>query len=260
MAVETLDPDDPKQLKRFLQTLGQVRFDGIILTPPLTDHPALLTLLDKQGVRYVRISPHSQSSRSDAISADNAAGMEMAVDHLWNLGHRRFAIAEFTAEKDEPTLQASATRRQGALDAIRRRGGDITKVKRAFVGAAEDIKAELTCPDQTSFELGYSAAGQLLKRGRKPTAILAYNDEMAAGIISYARGHGIDVPSDVSVVGFDNSVTAGLIDPGLTTIAQPATRMAELAVDWLTSSPVAPRHCILPVRLVVRGSTGPVRS
>jgi DNA-binding LacI/PurR family transcriptional regulator len=110
------------------------------------------------------------------------------------------------------------------------------------------------------FEGGQLAAQELLTLNQPPTAILACNDMMAIGALDAARRLGIHVPDDVSLVGFDDIFLASLVDPPLTTVAQAAYQLGDLAVDQLLRrveglEPAETREICLPTKLVIRKST-----
>jgi LacI family repressor for deo operon, udp, cdd, tsx, nupC, and nupG len=99
-----------------------------------------------------------------------------------------------------------------------------------------------------------------LLRQERPTAIFCFNDEMAFGALQVARRHGVGVPDDVSIIGFDDIRFSQHMDPPLTTIAQPMREIGEgtvrLLLDILSGKTVDPTSVTLPHKLVVRGSTG----
>ena len=102
-----------------------------------------------------------------------------------------------------------------------------------------------------------AVARELLDRPDRPTAVLAMSDEMAVGVIDAARELGLRVPADLSVTGFDDTITAQTSEPPLTTVHQPHAEKGAAAVRMLLADGVGPREVSFPVRLVVRGSTAP---
>jgi LacI family transcriptional regulator len=111
-----------------------------------------------------------------------------------------------------------------------------------------------------TFDSGLAAARSLLARRDRPTAIFAQNDDMAAGAIVAARERGLEVPSELSVVGFDDSASARTIWPGITTIAQPICEMGKIATDtliaMLEARPYLRERRLPTAELLVRGSSG----
>jgi LacI family transcriptional regulator len=119
---------------------------------------------------------------------------------------------------------------------------------------------------EADFEIagGAGAAAALLDRPDRPTAIFAFNDNLAIGTIQAALARGLHVPDDLSVVGFDDSHYASLITPQLTTVRQPLAEMGRTAVNLLRrlldGQRVETLHVELGTRLVVRDSTAPART
>jgi LacI family transcriptional regulator len=123
--------------------------------------------------------------------------------------------------------------------------------------------ADLVMPGDFQFESGYRATEALLALPQPPTAVFACNDLMAVGCISAATAHGLHVPGDLSVVGFDDIRLASFTNPPLTTINQPKREIGRLAMEMLLArmnEPDAPpRHARLETQLVVRHSSGAIQ-
>jgi LacI family transcriptional regulator len=144
---------------------------------------------------------------------DLRAGKELAL-HLIAAGHQRIAYI-----KGHPNQTASARRYEG--------------FRAALVEAGIKAESSLIQQGYFTYRSGMDAAEKLLGRRRPPTAIIACNDDMAAAAISVAHRHGLDVPGDLSVVGFDDSSAATTVWPELTTVRQPIAAMAEKAIEIL---------------------------
>ncbi len=133
----------------------------------------------------------------------------------------------------------------------------------ALGGRACSIDEELVVTGDFTYEVGYRVALELLRRVRRPTAILAQNDDMAVAAIAAARDLGLTVPADVSVAGFDNSEVSRTAWPQLTTVHQPVREMAWDAADRLIASLDGETETAVPRRrdhvhdLLVRASTAP---
>jgi LacI family transcriptional regulator len=126
------------------------------------------------------------------------------------------------------------------------------------------LEHELFADGEFTFESGRRAAGQLLDLTCKPTAIIASNDEMAAGALWVAHQRGLKLPDDLSIVGFDDTPTALKTWPPLTVIRQPIAAMVERAVALLMEEPretkrSAPGDVVLDYTLVERASTAPCK-
>ena len=166
------------------------------------------------------------------VTIDSADGMRQAVAHLSALGHTRCAFVS------GPRRSWSNQQR---LRGLRAAGADIVTIG----------------PVAPQFEGGVDAAEQVLASG--VTAVLAYNDLVAAGILSRLAELGVGVPDDLSVVGFDDIPLAAMLTPALTTVAAPTATAGAAAVNALMThleDPHAPPTVLgLPTRLEVRGST-----
>jgi DNA-binding LacI/PurR family transcriptional regulator len=116
-------------------------------------------------------------------------------------------------------------------------------------------------PGGLTDEDGERAAGELWADGSPPTAVTAFNDHCAAGLLQTARGCGVDVPGELSVVGYDDSHVAGLSSIALTTVAQDAAALAveavTLAIGRAEDGERVPQEVVVPPRLVVRSTTAP---
>jgi DNA-binding LacI/PurR family transcriptional regulator len=192
------------------------------------------------------------------ISVDNAVGAELATRHLLQLGHRRLAFV--TGSLRSVNRRARYRGFEAALEEYGLGPDDAIVWSGGTPDHYGDRFGDLDFP-----ELGRAAARDLLADGRPPTAIVAINDMCALGITAGARDAGIQVGTDLSVVGFDDIVLADLATPPLTTIRQPLPAMADAAFAHLRAgveqgggSPNGGSLLLRP-ELVVRSSTGPVR-
>jgi LacI family transcriptional regulator len=217
---------------------------GIILAPPLGDSAELRAMLHAAGLPMVVVG----TTTPDAISVgidDRQAAMDM-TRHLIALGHRRLGFVLGNADQT-----ASADRLDGFRSAVAEVAGIETQV------AQGDF----------SYASGLKAGEALLDAPSPPTAIFASNDDMAAAIVSVAHRRHLDVPRDLTVVGFDDSTAAVTLWPPLTTIRQPVPELAaealQLLIQAMRAAPNrtgAPLPChILGHLLVERESTAPPR-
>jgi LacI family transcriptional regulator len=228
-------------VERLERMLSHHRPDGLILTPPITDHPALLQRLHERGVRYASVSPVVRKS-AIGVAMDESCAARAMMSHLLGLGHRRIAHVI-----GHPAHGASGWRLAGYREAL------------AAAGLPYD--PELVVPGEFSFGSGVTAARQLFSLPQRPTAVFAANDDMAAGVIWAAGEHGLSVPRDVSVGGFDDTPISRQIWPTLTTIHQPSREMGRIAalqlIDVLRGRGEG-RMVQVPFALQVRESTAPV--
>jgi DNA-binding LacI/PurR family transcriptional regulator len=172
------------------------------------------------------------------ISTDDAVAVEQAYGHLKSLGHQRIGMVM------GPEDHMPSRRKLAALAQIAGVSSDSWFVERT----------------NFSMESARLAAARLIERG--VTGMICASDVLALGSIRAARRLGLEVPRDVSVVGFDDSALMTCTDPPLTTVRQPIEMMGQAAVDMLVNqiegSGVAPDELLFEPELVVRGSTAPV--
>ncbi len=237
LLTEPCDAADPHLPRLMVGVAARFRLDGLILTPPLVDRDDVLAALAAARVPVVRIAPRTAPDRTAQVRMDDEAAARLVADHLVALGHRRLGMI-----LGHPDHGAAELRRQGFLDAV------------AAHGLYLDPRHMV--PGDFSFPGGFVAAEALLALPDRPTAIFAGNDDMAVATVAAANKHGLQVPRDLSVIGFDDSPIARVIWPPLTTIRQPTMSMAAAAVDLLVGDGAQTRH--LGFELVVRQSTGPV--
>lgn len=220
--------------------LTQTRVDGMVLTAPIGDRPDITDALTERQVPFVQISPGITDTRWTSVGPDDKGGSRALTEHLLDLGHTRIGFI-----KGDPRHGAASERLDGHLRALRDRG------------VATD--ESLIVPGLFDFESGKAAAHGLFRLANRPTAIIASNDDMAAGVIVAAREARIALPRELSVAGFDDSPTAQHTWPPLTTVRQPiveiASQAAELLLEWIRGERDTHLRKTFDCRLVVRRST-----
>jgi LacI family transcriptional regulator len=178
-----------------------------------------------------------------SIAVDDVAGGEIATRHLVELGHRRVAL--IGDPPPEFRFDWSRDRTRG--------------YERALAAAGIEIREDYVREGTRLPHVARAIATELLSLPERPTAVFAASDTQAIGVLEAARTLGIAVPAELSVVGFDDVEVAGYV--GLTTVRQPllesGRRGAQLLLDVLAGLTVAPLRELLPLELVVRGTTGP---
>ncbi|GII21198.1 LacI family DNA-binding transcriptional regulator [Planosporangium mesophilum] len=188
------------------------------------------------------INGYVEGVEAPFISCDDHAAGGMAVRHLASLGHRRIGLITGP----------------GRFVPVQRKLAGYREAMRKLFGTSDCDLVELSL---FGVEGGDAAAGRLIERG--VTAIACGSDLMALGAIRAARSRGLDVPRDISVVGFDDSPLIAFTDPPLTTLRQPVREMSVAAVrallDEISGDPTPNSEYVFRPELVVRGSTGPAR-
>jgi LacI family transcriptional regulator len=181
---------------------------GIVLAPPLGESPLVLEVLRTAGMPIAAIGAYAVPNATCVRIDDRQAAFEM-TEHLLELGHRRIGFI-----LGNPDQAASAERMAGVHAAIRRAGPvDMRVVQGDF-----------------SYASGLVAGEQLLAGPNRPTAVFASNDDMAAAVVSVAHRRHLDVPRELTVVGFDDTTAAVTLWPPLTTVHQPLRQLAAEAL------------------------------
>ncbi len=218
------------------------RVDGMILVSCRLSAARIDELGERTPV--VSIGRSLRSDLVDTINSDERVGARLAVEHLFDLGHRRIA------HLDGGTGASATPRRNGYVAAMR--GLDIEAHIRVVTGEFTE-RAGSEAIDQL-----YGTVGD----DEPPTALFAANDLIALGALNRLIDHGMQVPDDVSLVGYDNSSLAALRTVDLTTVDQPRLAMGNLAVELLlerrNGREITEQRVVSP-RLVTRATTAPAR-
>lgn len=225
-------------VNQWLKGLTASRTDGVILV--LTElSPAHRHRLAALRVPLVIVDPVGRPDPEVlTIGAANWAGGLAATEHLLRLGHQR--IATITGDLDLPCSQAR-------LDGYR------VALERAGIG----FGPELVKTGDFHYGSAFTAALDLLRQPDRPTAVFAASDVQAMGVYEAARQHGLRIPEDLSVVGFDDVPMAEWVSPPLTTMRQPLAEMATMATRTLLAGATngLQNRVELATALVVRSST-----
>lgn len=236
------DASQLTEQQEVLRMVAQHRVDGFIFTPPCDNAPDLVDELQQKHVPFVRLTPHDRRLPLPHVTASEYHGARDVTEHLLALGHRRIGFVV-----GNPDHSASHDRLAGFRDTL-----EMHRVP---------FDLRLVCQGDWSFQSGMSCARALLDLHPCPTAILASNDDMAAGVLSIAHRLGIPVPAALSVAGFDDVLIAQQVWPPLTTVRQPIFQIAQLAsrllVDLMKGKELPVLHHEIPTELIVRESTGP---
>ena len=215
--------------------------DGLIVTPPLSVHQPFMDVLKAASLPVVSIAPADIDEPGLSVAMDDAQAVEDMVAFLVGTGHRRIAFV-----RGPDNHAASHHRLAGFLRGMDAHGLPVPD------GMMRD--------GDFTYRSGLVSGQSLLDMDVRPTAIVACNDDMAAGVIGAAHMLGLSVPRDVSVSGFDDIELATTIFPELTTVRQPISAMANQAVGLLTAhlrgdaKGLATHGRRLPHEIMVRGS------
>ena len=219
----------------------QARVDGLLLGM-IRRHDPIVNQLRASGIPAVFFNRTIDTEDFSSVVPDDAYGSQMAVNHLNKLGHRKLGLVV------GPVFTSTADSR---LRAIRK------EVKKLGI---QCHVVEARGFDEAA---GQNAMEQMLRESPDVTAVIASNDLIALGVIDAVREAGMDCPRDISVVGFNDMPLAGRLAPPLTTVNVPEYELGRQAAECLLREMTDPdrKHelILIPVDLVVRGSTAPVR-
>jgi LacI family transcriptional regulator len=232
--------------KRAVRKLVSGGVAGVILPPPLCESAAIRSEIYAAQLPVVAVAAGKPPAEVLCVRIDDFKAAFEMTRYLIELGHRRLGFI-----KGHPNQSASDERWRGFQAGLQESGDSLPppQVEQGFF----------------SYRSGLDAARKLLSGGRPPSAIFASNDDMAAAVVAEAHRRGLDVPRDLTVVGFDDTLIASTIWPELTTIQQPIAQMAVEAVAMLAGAIRSPRpagsqwpHKLIAHALIARESaSGP---
>jgi len=223
--------------RQYVSLLNNSITDGVIIVTPTTTTFSTVSPV-------VAVDPNNESPDCPAVIATNRAGALAMMEYLISLGHRRIGFIS-----GRPELQSAIRRLQGYKDGLHQ--------------ANIPVDPELIQVGDYFMETAIICARKLLNLSNPPTAIFAANDQSAIGVIKAAQEAGLQVPDDLSVVGFDNITEAAYINPGLTTIDQAIDKMGyiatEMLIDLIQNKPLECNLYKMMTQLIIRNSCRPVK-
>jgi LacI family transcriptional regulator len=227
----------------YQRLLLERRVDGLLIASASSTE-SFLEELALAGLPFVLLNRRVRHV-GPSVTVDDARGMELAVEHLVGLGHRR--IAHIAGPRDADTAR-------------RRLAGFRSGMKAAGLRVSTGAVVESPLEE----EGGYRAMEQLLRRKPRPTAVAIWSLAAAVGAMAAAKRGGLAVPGELSLVGFHDAPIVAYLDPPLTTVRMPLGEMAERSVDSLlrliAGRPVGDVVVRSSPALVLRASTGPPRA
>jgi LacI family transcriptional regulator len=243
--------NDRKQLVGYLDLLMERRVEGLIVVANwLFEEGGLLAQLRSSKLPTIVVGRDLSGDAIHSVIVDNDEGGYLAVQHLYELGHRRIALIRGPAKLMDSHRRWTGIQRFSAAHGLQI---DPELVRQLPEGIDAD----------SGFEGGLIQTDDLLRSGAKFTALVAFDDLTALGAVRALDQAGLRVPQDCSVIGFDDVPPAWFSTPALTTIRQPMQSMGEMAAAWILGelrggnqslAPSTTPH-MFPPSVVVRGST-----
>jgi LacI family transcriptional regulator len=209
-----LEKCGPHTERAAIEKMLQDGVHGVMLPPPLSDSPRAHKMLRAANIPFVCVAGSPGEGEGLSVCIDNFEAAKAMTRHLLSLGHRGIAFIRGATNQ-----LASAQRWDGFLAAMR--------------AAGVEPRPDHVQQGAFTYRSGLEAADHLLSSPNRPTAIFASNDDMAAATVATAHRLHLEVPRDLTVVGFDDTLLATTIWPALTTIRQPIAAMAGKAVELL---------------------------
>jgi DNA-binding LacI/PurR family transcriptional regulator len=233
---------DPKRMEVCVSRMLQRKVDGVaIMTSEMDEH--LIGELNSRRIPLVFLDTGKPQKGISNIILDYPEGVDAAVEHLTTLGHTRIGFISGPI-----SLTSARIRRRAFMNSLRRKG---LKIERALIEEGNH-----------RMDGGHDAMVRMLNKNPRPTAIMASNDVTAIGALGAIFEHGLSVPHDISVLGFDDIEISAFTQPPLTTVRLSRQEIAKIAFRALynTSQAPAPRGAEYHIRptLIIRTSTGPV--
>lgn len=234
---------DPGEEAKLIRRLIERRVDGIIVTGGRRPED-LYRLIEQNGVPYIVTWKLIDGPSRPCVSFDNYRAGRLAMEHLIGLGHQRIGLICGRTDLND----RAAERRRSYEDVLREQG---------IV-----LDPDLVYERDFEFIEGKTAMQRMLEEYDRPTAVFCANDIQAIGALTACREQGIEVPQEISIIGFDDLPVAQHTSPKLTTVHVPAKHMGQLAatklIGWIKTGE-RPGIDELPVEIVVRESTAKPR-
>jgi LacI family transcriptional regulator len=227
----------------FAKSLRAKRVDGVIIVPSESPEEILKPL---QQAHIPTVVLEHELPNTHCIAIDDLQGGQLATRHLLSLGHRRIGMI-----RRKPTSALSHLRYMAFRDMLE--------------AANIPLDPDLIIESEAGQASGYGSMQKLLALSRPPTAVFAHNDVLAMGAMSAIYHAGLKVPDDISIVGYDDIINAAYLNPPLTTVKMPIAEMGRVAGKMIldlnkNGNSFSPQTTTLPVELIVRASTAPLRA
>lgn len=238
--LSSTDSNTEKEL-RSMMVMREKQVDGIVMMSH-TVAPSLLQYIEENRLSVVLVASGVETSAMATVSIDNKQAARDAVNYLISLGHKRIAMIGGPVSD----LSGGVARLEGYRQVMREHGLPIPQ-------EYEQIGMEYT------YQTGYDKMELLLQMEEPPSAVFVAGDYMAIGAIKAIHGHGISIPAEIAVMGFDNLAVSQYCSPSLTTVNQPRYQMGQEAMQLLfqciEEDGAEKRNIVLPHEIIRRQST-----
>jgi LacI family transcriptional regulator len=242
---------DADREQAYIETMLDMRVQGIIIRPSSATVRTTkqVTTLRERGISVAFVDMRPKIASISSVVCDNFSGGYQGMRHLIELGHRKIGI-----------IAGSIAQRGGGQDVGSER---VRGIRQAATDLADDVELLFSHPfENASFDVGREAGHAMITGNPGMTAVFGTTDMLAIGVMHAAHALNLDLPRDLSILGYDGVLESTVTFPTLSTIAQPIHEMGQLAattlIDQMTGVSKSPRQVVLENTLVQRGSTIPL--
>ena len=240
---------DPDREEAYLDTMMEMRAQGIIIRPSGATARTIrrANALRERGVAVTFVDMKPRLASISAVVCDNYSGGYEGMRHLIELGHRKIGV-----------VAGAVAQRGGGTDV----GSDrVRGIRQAAQDLATDVEIVFSpaFTETSSFEVGLECGRTMITTEKHMTAIFATTDMLAIGVMHAAHGLGLDLPRDLSILGYDGVLESSVTFPTLSTIAQPIEEMGRIAattlIEHMRGTVRTPHQVVLENALIRRDST-----
>ena len=242
---------DADREEAYLNTMLEMRVQGVIIRPSAATARTVkqINMLRERGIALSFVDMKPKVAAISSVVCDNFSGGYQGMRHLIELGHRRIGVAAGIVAQKGGSSDVGSERVRG--------------IKQAAADLADDVEIIWSPPfDIASFEIGREIGDTMIRNNPGMTAIFATTDMLAIGVMHAAHALDLDLPKDLSILGYDGVLESTVTFPTLSTIAQPIHEMGQLAattlIDHMTGASKSPRQVVLENTLIHRASTIPL--
>lgn len=242
---------DAEREEAYLETMLEMRVQGVIIRPSSTNARTTrqVSMLRERGVAIAFVDMRPRLGAVSSVICDNFSGGYQGMRHLIELGHRKIGV-----------VAGGVAQKGGSNDVGSER---VRGIRQAAADLATDVEIVFSAPfELAGFEVGRETGLEMITRHSGLTAIFGTTDMLAIGVLHAAHELGLELPRDLSILGYDGVLESSVTFPTLSTIAQPIHEMGQLAattlIDHMRGRNTAPRQVVLENTLIERGSTVPL--
>ena len=240
---------DADREEAYLNTMLEMRVQGVIIRPSGATPRTIkqVNMLRERDIAVAFVDMKPKMAAISSVVCDNFSGGYQGMRHLLELGHRRIGVVAGTVAQKGGAADVGSERVRG--------------IRQAAEDLATGVEIVYSMPFDTasSFEIGREAGEKMIKENPGLTAIFATTDMLALGVMHAAHALNMDLPRDLSILGYDGIMESAVTFPTLSTIAQPIAEMGQIAasmlIDHMRGTSKSPRQVVLENTLIQRNST-----